>query len=231
MRIALVTAPPEPGSRAGALAAALLPALRERAEVRVHLAPGLSWPGLETVPAPELRPREHDHVLLVVANEPGCAFLAPLARAVGGTAVLLDWRLPELARAAWPSLDQPGLAGLVRAFREGGAAGVRSWRETHGMPLGAGPAPTWNRSIVRFADAFLVPDAETAGRVLDSRNAPTPVEVVPCQAPADEPAARAAAARWLECLEGFPQARATRRSLAVQAWQGRAGGPDRELSR
>jgi len=142
VRLVLVT--PPRGTRAGEVAAGLAEGLLEAFEVTVCEAREPSW-------------RDHDQILHVVADEAECGFVAPIARRLGGTVLLLDWDLGRLALAAYPELAGPGIRGRLRAWREG---------------------PARNRGIVRFADAFLVPDERMRAAILRERNAPTPVGVV-----------------------------------------------------
>ena len=132
--------------------------------------------------------------------------MAPFVRSLGGTVVLHDWRLVKFALGAWPSLERRGVAGLARAWREGGIAGARArWS-------GSLSASVLNRSVVRLADAFLVHDPALGSRVLRDRNALTPVGVLPPWTDAETDWS-AIADRCIECLEVFPHPRSLKRSL------------------
>lgn len=128
--------------------------------------------------------------------------MAPLVRAVGGTVVLHDWVLFDLTMARYPALGRGGLFGRGLALREGGlgelATYARRLRRRRG-PAGGDLSDDrfelpLNRSVVRFADAFLVHSEALKERILASRNAPTPIGVVPHgSAPTWSPDDRAAA--------------------------------------
>jgi len=132
MKVALVTTPPEPVSGVGDYTRRLLPYLREHFEVHIFVATGLegeAWPGETLHPVSALRQGGYDHLLYQLGNWINHTFMVPLVKQYGGTVVLHDWILFDLAMAAWPSLHRFGFAGLVRAFREGGGEGVRIWLE------------------------------------------------------------------------------------------------------
>lgn len=196
MRIALL-ADVEAETPSGALSRALLAELRRVGEP-VAFGPDV---GLRD----RLRPREFERVIAVVGNDPGLAFVARELRRVGGIVVLQDWILDRLAVGLWPALGRPGLAGRIAAWREGGFGQMRRWRT-------AGPAGlALNRSVVRFGDAFVIPDTETRQRVLEERNAPTPTATVAL----DDPAS--AARRITELLDRFPCHRTAKKSLIQSA--------------
>ncbi len=183
MRLALVTTAPSVPSRVGASVRQLLPHLARRVECEVFVAPGTEGEelsGLRTRPSSQMRAREYDQVLYSVGNEAHQAFMVPLVRAIGGSVALHDWILFELALAVHPSLRAGGARGLVAALREGGLRQARAWWKCRGDSRAlAGLRLPLNRSIVRFADAFLVSSEELGRRVLEDRNAPTPIAVVP----------------------------------------------------
>jgi len=222
VKLALVTAAT---AGAGDCARRLVPHLASRAELRVFLDGGGELADQDCEPAARLLPREHDQVLYLVANEPGCGFMARLVRELGGAVLLRDWGLPELALAAYPVLGAGGPRGFLRAVREGGLGQARRWARG-----GAGQAPDpppLNRSIVRFADGFLVEDPGLRERILTERNAPTPVAVVEAGDPAE------AAERTLEVLELFPRPRSIAERLLWRRIRGelaRTGPRDRTNS-
>jgi hypothetical protein len=168
--------------------------------------------GVRVRAADELLPREFDQVLYWVRGSAGDAFIAPLVRALGGTVALDAWALRELAFAAYPALERGGLAGWVRALREGGLADARAlgrWRRgERGVELAL------NRSIVRYGDAFIVPSDDLARRVLDDRNAPTPIGVVARGGAEGERWSEVARA-FVAWLERFPPPRAARKPLVA----------------
>jgi hypothetical protein len=217
MRLALVTTPPSVPSGIGELARGLLERLKPRAEVRVFVEDRLAGEpicDLAGEPALALFPREHDRVLYLLGNEPAHAFMVPLLRAIGGAVWLHDWCLFDLAAAFRPALARGGLAGQRAALLEGGVAQLWAYRadrlDRARLPL--------NRSVVRFADAFLVEDEELRRRILEERNAPTPIAVVPrppsgAGESAGASAWELAAARCAEALERFPRPRGHKRRL------------------
>jgi hypothetical protein len=212
VKLALVTAAT---SGIGDLARRLVPHLASRAELRVFLEQGSAGAELEgapTEPVAALLPREHDQVLYLVANEAGCGFMAETVRLLGGAVVLRDWELPELALAAYPALRARGPAGFLRAAREGGLGQARQWaRSLAGDPEGA---PALNRSIVRFADAFIVAEGDVRERILVERNAPTPVAVMEPSDPAET------AEQYLDVLDRFPRPRSINKRLLVRRIRG-----------
>jgi len=203
VKIAFVTTPASVPSGIGDYARALLPHLRRHETVDVFVEERFAGPAGDR-PITDLRPREYEHVLYQLGNERSHAFMAPWVRSVGGTVVLHDWVLFDLAMARFPGFLRGGLFGRGLALREGGwrELGVyaRRFRERRraradvvaGRPLADGRDASdggslsddrfelpLNRSIVRFADAFLVHSDAMRERILASRNAPTPIGVVP----------------------------------------------------
>lgn len=206
MKLALVTTPPGASSGIGDYARRLLEHLKDRFEVRVFVETGReghSLCGIATEPALALFPREHDQVLYLLGNEPEHAFMVPIVRALGGAVDLHDWVLYDLAVAAYPALARGGLAGNWVALCEGGFAQLATYRKDRldrlQLPL--------NRSVVRFADAFVVHGEDLRAKILEERNAPTPIAVVP---QADS------APRVAEALESFPRPRGARKRLIAQ---------------
>jgi hypothetical protein len=139
--------------------------------------------GLRMEPVDALFPREHDQILFALENTAEHGFALPLIRLLGGAVVLPEWELGHLTRAAFPELAEDGLGGRLRALREG---------------------RSFNRSVVRWADAFLVPDEDLRARILEDRNAPTPIAVV------------AGAEGYVEPLQSFPRPRGARKRLFWQ---------------
>jgi glycosyltransferase involved in cell wall biosynthesis len=182
VNIALVTPPRSARSTAGECAWRLLPHLCQHAEVEVYVprehadaAPS----GIVLRSAAELSPKRHDHILYCVADEAACAFIPPLVRELGGTVVLHDWVLSELAYAAHPELARPGVRGFAVAAREGGLLEARAWFARSSAPAAAERAHiALNRSIVRTADSFVVHGERMRERILADRNAPTPIGVL-----------------------------------------------------
>lgn len=192
MHVALV-ADPSAATPAGSLARALLERLPAAGELEL-------FGGGGAPPWTAIRPRAVERIVHVVGNEASLAFAVPAVRRLGGIVVLLDWDLTALARSARPALERGGLFGRVAAWREGG------WAAARGLASG-----TLNRSIVRFGDAFVVADDAMRRRVLDERNAHTPI----LTAPLDDPGA--AAEELAARLEAMPAHRSARRSLISTA--------------
>ena len=179
MKLALVTTSPALRSAVGDAVRELLPHLRELCELRLFVEPGGGAGELEGVPfAPigTLDPRAHDRLLLPVGNEPALAHVPRVARALGGTAMLFEWRLYDLACATYPALARGGLKGHLLALREGGLTEARTYaRRRELSPDELRLKLTFNRSIVRHADSFLVRDDTLARRILAERNARTAI--------------------------------------------------------
>jgi len=128
VRIALVTTPWSSRSGIADYTRHLLPYLRARAEVDLFVEIGREGEECgeeEPRSVDELVPRDYDRILYQLGNEAQHAFMVPLVRRIGGTVVLHDWVLFDLAMAAYPELQRGGLRGLRRAFQEGGAAEAR----------------------------------------------------------------------------------------------------------
>jgi len=123
VRIALVTTPVDVRSGIGDYTRHLLPYLRELAEVVLFVDVGfeaLEPSGERTRPVDELVPRDFDQVLYQLGNETQHAFMVPLIRGLGGTVMLHDWVLFDLALAAYPRIERGGLLALRRVWAEGG---------------------------------------------------------------------------------------------------------------
>jgi len=201
MRLAIVTGAAATAGAARVLA--LVPHLATEHELEIFAEREGELPGSRRVrPVTELTPRELDHLVFVVEDDPACGFMLPLVREIGGTVALAHWSLARAARAAYAELGRPGLRGTVRAWREGGLADLLAWRRGDLGDL------SFNRSAVRFADSFIVPSEDLRRRVLVERNAPTPIGVVEPQADA---ASQASA--WTEILGRFPSPRSSRKTL------------------
>jgi glycosyltransferase involved in cell wall biosynthesis len=128
VRIALVTTPWSSRSGIADYTRHLLPYLREGADVDLYVEPGREGEecaGEELRSVAELEPREVDRILYQLGNEAQHAFMVPLVKNLGGTVMLHDWVLFDLAMAAYPELGRGGLRGLRRAFCEGGAEEAR----------------------------------------------------------------------------------------------------------
>lgn len=144
-------------------------------------------------PLGELSPRDHERLLVPIADDPACAPFVPLLREVGGTVWLHAWSLRTLAQAHRPALATAGLAGKIARWREGGLGALR------------GEASPLNHSVVRFGDAFVVHEEETRKAILVERNAPTPTSLIE----GDHQLA--------EALEALPPHRSNRKSLIANA--------------
>jgi hypothetical protein len=116
---------------------------------------------------------------------------------------LFDWCLAEATRAAYPGLAGAGPRARWLAAREGGTRAALRLRAGTGPEL-----PAMNRSVVRWADSFIVPDDDLRQRVLEERNEPTPIAVVDPRGPAAD-----VAHRWCDALASFPRHRSARSSV------------------
>ncbi len=76
-------------------------------------------------PATRVDPADHDRILYQLGNELGHAFMPRMIRALGGTVMLHDWVLFDMAMKAFPALERGGLAGHAFALREGGIGQAR----------------------------------------------------------------------------------------------------------
>lgn len=179
MRIAWVAPARASSSRAGRAARTLVARLGRLADVELYVPSGSEGEeadGSRSRALGELRPRDHDALVYSMSNEAAAAFALPALRALGGTVWLHDWVLGELTATAHPALTRPGLRGDWVALCEGGWRGYRAHRAGGRSHVGD---PPWNRSVVRWGDAFLVPSLGIARAVRLERNAPTPVAVLP----------------------------------------------------
>ncbi len=238
MKLALVTESPAHVSGIAASTRSLLAHLRELLELELFVAPedgGTSWDGFTLHPVRELRPRRFDRILYQLGNLPAHAFMVPVIGALGGTVAQHDWVLFDLAAAAWPSLERGKLAGHLVALREGGIDSLRTYaanRRTRCRALSEDRlALPLNRSVVRRADSFVVPSEWMRERILEERNAATPISVVPHgTARLDEHCDWSiVACRYAEALEAFPPHRTNRKSLiqaaVADAHSGRPAAP------
>ena len=216
MRIALLC--PAADDVARAALQSWLHELRELAEVELFVEPRREGTHAELgalKPLSALTPRTFDQIVHPLADTLAHGFMLPAIRALGGVVVLPRWELGNAARAAYPSLESGGLRGFRRALAEGGLAEARAWaRLRKGAAAGE---PAFNRSAVRFGDAFVIHDEQLNRRILVDRNERTPIALVPDPA---EP--RAFAHALVEAFEQFPHPRSARRSLVALAFRARA---------
>ncbi len=118
-------------------------------------------------PLAELLAKDHDRILVPIADDAVCVPFMPVLYNLGGIVWLHDWSLRSLATAVRPSLNRGGLLGRLAGLREGGLAGLRG-----------DPSCPLNRPVVRFGDAFVVHDEATRLAILHERNAPTPARIL-----------------------------------------------------
>lgn len=156
MRLAVCCPGPSP---LGAGVRAAVSGLQESFEVTLY--------GEGEQPLADLAARDHERLLVPIADDEVCVPFLPVLKELGGTVWLHDWSLRRLAWAARPALARGGLAGRIAGLLEGGLAGLRGDAE---CPL--------NRSVVRFGDAFVVHDEQARLAVLHERNAPTPTRIL-----------------------------------------------------
>lgn len=220
MKLALVTTPWDDPSSVAAATREVVRHLADTEQIDVFVERGREggdYFGWTTRTANALVPKEYDQVLYAVGNEPNCGFMAPLVRRLGGCVILHDWSLARLAWAAYPELPAGGLRGVVRALREGGPADARRYWTLRAAGATASAQELaellLNRSLVRFGDCFLVPDANVERAVLDDRNARTPIRVVDHRGATTSADWAALAASYREALERFPAPRTARKSL------------------
>jgi len=131
LKIALVTTPFSSRSGISDYTRHFLPYLRERADVDLFVEAGRETEASEGEAlrsVADLPPREYDQIVYQLGNEAQHAFMARLVRALGGTVLLHDWVLFDLAVAAYPALARGGPLGLRKAWQEGGTGEARAWR-------------------------------------------------------------------------------------------------------
>lgn len=83
----------------------------------------------------DLQPRDYDQILYQLGNEGQHAFMLPMIVGLGGTVMLHDWVLFDLAMAAFGSLRRGGLLGMQRAFREGGSEEAKVYLQSRRRPV------------------------------------------------------------------------------------------------
>jgi glycosyltransferase involved in cell wall biosynthesis len=130
VKVALVTTSPSIRSGIADYTRHLLPYLRELCEVHVYAepeAPAGELLGAPLDPLPSLDARAHDRLLFQLGNERAHAFMPRAIKALGGTVMLHDWVLFDLACAAHPGLLRGGLKGHALALREGGSEQARRY--------------------------------------------------------------------------------------------------------
>lgn len=132
MKLALVTTPPSLASGIGDYTRQLAAQLAHHAEIHgfvEHGRQGETLEGRAQRSVAELDPREFDQIVYQLGNEIAHAFMGPVIRRCGGTLVLHDWVLFDLALAAHPSLARGGPKGFALALREGGFEQARVFLE------------------------------------------------------------------------------------------------------
>ncbi len=132
MKLALVTTPPSVKSGIGDYTRHLLAELSRHAEIELfveHGKQGDMWLGRKLHSVRTLEPRTFDRIVYQLGNEIAHAFMEPLLRRIGGTVVLHDWILFDMALAAHPALARGGIKGLALAWREGGSEQARVYLE------------------------------------------------------------------------------------------------------
>jgi len=217
-RVALITAgTPGPASSTARLGA-LLPHLEQAFDVQVIVGPEYDAPDFAARPvesADSLVPKEFDRLVYFLENTRQDAFMVPMIRNFGGVVALHDWMLGDLALAARPAMALAGLLGQLAAWREGGLAAWRAQRRG-GAPLMVDTVPL-NRSVVRHADAFIVPEDDWRRGILEERNAYTPIAVVPWDRASNQETLAQSAPGFVESLQLFPAHSANRKSLIQSA--------------
>lgn len=195
MKVALLTTPEPSTSPAEAELARVLPELAAHFQLRLFVDRGLAGgelSGCRLEDVSTFDPHGFEQVVYAIGNAAGHGYMLPVIRRVGGVAALFEWNLSQAAHAAYPGLAAGGALTSWLTVREGRA--------------GDGQEPVLNRSVVRYADAFLVPDETLGTRVLEDRNDPTPITVF-------QASAEGTAATWIEALETFPRHRVARKSV------------------
>ena len=128
MKVALVTTPPRRRSGIGDYTRDLLPHLARHVEVEVFVEDGLEGgeiAGCPTRPLSALDPMKVDRILYQLGNERCHGFMLPAIREFGGTVVLHDWVLFDLAMGGVPGLESGGLKGHLAALKAGGLSQAR----------------------------------------------------------------------------------------------------------
>ena len=168
--------------------------------------------GLRQIDRP-IVPKRFDRILGVFENEADLIHGVPVLRQLGGVAALYGWSLARLACGHDPALlDAGGWRGSIAAWRHGGMSEMRAWRagEREGL--------AFNRSVVRWADGFMVESRELAQRIQDERNAPTAIQILPLTTQGSD--AEAIAQRWVQALTVLPTHRSGAKSLIATAIAG-----------
>ena len=132
MKLALITTPPSVNSGIGDYTRHLLAELSRHAQIELfveHGKEGETLLGRKMHSVRTLEPRAFDQIVYQLGNEIAHAFMEPLLRRIGGTVVLHDWVLFDLALAAHPALARGGIKGLALAWREGGSEQARVYLE------------------------------------------------------------------------------------------------------
>gem|GEM_PF-877199 len=130
MKVALVTTPPQRRSGIGDYTRDLLPHLAKHVEVQVFVEDGLhgeDLAGCLTRPLSELDPSAVDRILYQLGNERGHGFMLPALRKWGGTVVLHDWVLFDLAMGGVPGLERGGWRGHLAALKTGGLRAAKTY--------------------------------------------------------------------------------------------------------
>ncbi len=136
MKLALITTPPSVNSGIGDYTRHLLAELSRHAQIELfveHGKEGETLLGRKMHSVRTLEPRAFDTIVFQLGNEIAHAFMEPLLRRIGGTVVLHDWILFDLALAAHPALARGGIKGLALAWREGGSEQARVYLENRLM--------------------------------------------------------------------------------------------------
>ena len=103
------------------------PGAQEDRSVVVYVVDGAAPRAQTNEPFSELDPARCDRILYQLGNEANHAFMLPLIRAFGGTAMQHDWVLFDLAVSAFPALARGGAKGAGLALREGGGRQLRAY--------------------------------------------------------------------------------------------------------
>lgn len=141
LRIACVLPPRGERSGIADYTRHLLPYLAELAEVRCYALDPEAWcadwdaaAGESPKALEELEVRGLDQILFQIGNETSHARLLPWIERFGGTIVLHDWVLFDLAMAAYPELHTGGWRGAKRALAEGGPGEFLRWAKARRGP-------------------------------------------------------------------------------------------------
>ena len=158
MKLALITTPPSVNSGIGDYTRHLLAELSRHAEIELfveHGKEGETLLGRKMHSVRTLEPRAFDRILYQLGNEIAHAFMKPMLHQIGGTVVLHDWILFDMALAAHPALARGGIKGLALAWREGGSEQARVYLENR---FAGQRAPGQSQAAIdpkQFADTLL----------------------------------------------------------------------------